>query len=96
MERVLKVGILRRGIPKAIYVDNGKVYASNQFGAACASLGIERIHAAPYSPEGYPEDFIIPKKRIESLNCEGFYSFSHRIFGIIFSTGLSTFQATQF
>jgi transposase InsO family protein len=60
MERVLKVGILRRGIPKAIYVDNGKVYASNQFGAACASLGIERIHAAPYSPEGYPEDFIIP------------------------------------
>jgi putative transposase len=52
MERVLKVGILRRGVPLAIYVDNGRVYASNQFGAACASLGIERIHAAPYSPEG--------------------------------------------
>jgi putative transposase len=52
MERVLKVGILRRGLPKAIYVDNGKVYASNQFGAACATLGIEKIHAAPYSPEG--------------------------------------------
>lgn len=52
MERVLKVGILRRGKPLAIYVDNGKVYASNQFGAACASLGIQRIHAAPYSPEG--------------------------------------------
>jgi transposase InsO family protein len=52
MERVLKVGILRRGVPQAIYVDNGKVYASTQFGAACASLGIQRIHAAPYSPEG--------------------------------------------
>ena len=52
MERVLKVGILRRGVPRAIYVDNGKVYASTQFGAACASLGIQRIHAAPYSPEG--------------------------------------------
>ena len=52
MERVLKVGILRRGLPQALYVDNGKVYASTQFGAACASLGIQRIHAAPYSPEG--------------------------------------------
>jgi transposase InsO family protein len=52
MERVLKVGILRRGKPLAIYVDNGRVYASNQFGAACASLDIQRIHAAPYSPEG--------------------------------------------
>jgi putative transposase len=52
MERVLKVGILRRGIPKAIYVDNGKVYTANQFGAACATLGIQRILASPYAPEG--------------------------------------------
>lgn len=52
LERVLKVGILRRGVPKAIYVDNGKVYSALQFGAACASLGIQKIHAAPYSPEG--------------------------------------------
>lgn len=52
MERVLKVGILRRGVPQAIYVDNGKVYSALQFGAACASLGIRKIHAAPYSPEG--------------------------------------------
>jgi transposase InsO family protein len=52
MERVLKVGILRRGLPKAIYVDNGKVYAANQFAAACASLGIQRMHTKPYAPEG--------------------------------------------
>ena len=52
LERVLKVGILRRGVPKAIYVDNGKVYSALQFGAACASLGIQKIHAAPYAPEG--------------------------------------------
>jgi putative transposase len=52
MERVLKVGILRRGLPKAIYVDNGLVYSSTQFGAACATLGIQRIKAAPYSPQG--------------------------------------------
>lgn len=51
MERVLKVGILRRGVPKAVYVDNGLVYSSTQFSAACASLGIQRIQTAPYSPE---------------------------------------------
>jgi putative transposase len=52
MERVLKVGILRRGVPAALYVDNGLVYVSNQFGVACAALGIRRIHATPYRPEG--------------------------------------------
>jgi putative transposase len=39
LERVLKVAILRRGLPKAIYVDNGQVYSANQFAAACAALG---------------------------------------------------------
>jgi transposase InsO family protein len=52
MERVLKVALLRRGLPWAIYVDNGLVYSSTQFGAACATLGIQRIKAAPYAPEG--------------------------------------------
>lgn len=51
LERVLKVGILRRGLPQAIYVDNGKVYAAHQFEAACASLGIRKLHTAPYAPE---------------------------------------------
>ena len=51
MERVLKVAILRRGLPQAIYVDNGQVYSATQFGAACATLGIQRIHTAPYSPQ---------------------------------------------
>jgi len=52
MERVLKLGILRRGIPHALYVDNGLVYSSTQFGAACATLGIRRIQGRPYAPEG--------------------------------------------
>jgi putative transposase len=52
LERVLKVGMLKRGVPQAIYVDNGKVYQAQQFAVACASLGIRRIHAAPYSPQG--------------------------------------------
>jgi transposase InsO family protein len=52
LERVLKIAILRRGLPKAIYVDNGQVYSATQFAAACATLAIQRIQAAPYSPEG--------------------------------------------
>jgi putative transposase len=52
MERVLKIAILRRGLPRTIYVDNGQVFAAIQFGVACATLGIQRIHGAPYSPEG--------------------------------------------
>jgi transposase InsO family protein len=52
MERVLKVGILRRGLPRAIYVDNGQVYSATQFAAACATLAIHRIQATPYAPEG--------------------------------------------
>jgi putative transposase len=51
LERVLKVAILKRGLPKALYVDNGQVYNATQFSVACASLGIQCIHTAPYSPE---------------------------------------------
>lgn len=51
MERVLKVALLRRGLPKVLYVDNGAVYSATQFGAACATLGIHRLHTAPYAPE---------------------------------------------
>jgi putative transposase len=52
LERVLKVALLRRGVPHALYVDNGAVYSALQFSAACAALGIQKIHAAPYAPEG--------------------------------------------
>ena len=51
LERVLKLAILRRGLPKALYVDNGQVYSANQFNAACATLGIRRIQTAPYAPQ---------------------------------------------
>jgi putative transposase len=51
LERVLKVAILRRGLPQAVYVDHGQVYSDTQFSAACATLAIRRIHTAPYSPE---------------------------------------------
>ena len=50
LERVLKVAILRRGLPERLYVDNGKVYVSTQLAAACATLGIRAIHSTPYAP----------------------------------------------
>jgi putative transposase len=51
LERVLKVAILKRGLPKALYVDNGQVYHATQLAAACASLGVDCRHTAPYAPE---------------------------------------------
>jgi len=50
LERVLKVAVLRRGVPERTYVDNGKVYVSTQLAAACATLGIRQIHSTPYTP----------------------------------------------
>ena len=50
LERVLKLAILRRGLPERLYVDNGKVYVSTQLAAACATLGIRPIHSTPYAP----------------------------------------------
>jgi transposase InsO family protein len=50
LERVLKVALLRRGIPQSLYVDNGKVYVSTQLAAVCATLGIRLIHSTPYTP----------------------------------------------
>lgn len=49
---VLKQAILRRGVPKRLYVDNGAVYRSNHLSLVCAKLGITLIHARPYLPQG--------------------------------------------
>jgi putative transposase len=52
LEDCFKRAIMRCGIPLAIYVDQGAVYKSQQLNAVCASLGIQRILASPYAPEG--------------------------------------------
>lgn len=52
LERVFKVAILRRGVPEALYVDNGQIFNATQFRAACATLRTEVIFAAPYHPQG--------------------------------------------
>lgn len=50
MQSVFKNAIKTYGRPKKLFVDNGGPYANNQLSYICASLGIELIHAKPYSP----------------------------------------------
>ena len=44
--------LLRRGIPRKLYVDNGSAFRSHHLEHTCASLGIVLIHSKPYQPEG--------------------------------------------
>lgn len=51
MQKVFKEAIQTYGKPKKLFVDNGGPYDNKQLSLICASLGIELIHAKPYSPE---------------------------------------------
>jgi putative transposase len=48
---VMQQAILRRGIPKRLYVDNGAAYRSHHLSLVCAKLGITLIHTRPYQPQ---------------------------------------------
>ena len=50
--RALRAGIAGRGLPKALYVDNGSPFVSGQLLRASAVLGIRLIHSRPGRPEG--------------------------------------------
>jgi putative transposase len=47
---MLKEAFIRRGIPKILYTDNGKIFRSDTLHFACAGLGIMLTHTAPYDP----------------------------------------------
>lgn len=51
MQKVFKNAIKTYGKPKRLFVDNGGPYDNKQLSLICASLGVELIHAKPYSPE---------------------------------------------
>ena len=48
---VLKQAVMRRGLPKRLFVDNGSAYRSQHLALVCAQLGITLIHARPYQPQ---------------------------------------------
>jgi transposase InsO family protein len=52
LENTLHKAILKRGIPEALYVDNGQIFSAHQIDLICAELGIRKITCKPYSPEG--------------------------------------------
>jgi hypothetical protein len=44
--------LLRRGLPRKLYVDNGSAYRSRHLEHICAQLAIAMIHAKAYQPQG--------------------------------------------
>ena len=44
--------LLRRGLPRKIYTDNGSAFRSHHLEHTAASLGIALIHSRPYKPQG--------------------------------------------
>ena len=46
-----KTAVAKRGVPKKLFVDNGKVYHSNQLQFICASIGSIVAFARPFSPQ---------------------------------------------
>ena len=49
---VFRQALLRRGIPKKLFVDNGGAYRSRRLDLVCARLGVALIHARPYHAAG--------------------------------------------
>jgi hypothetical protein len=48
----LRQAIAARGLPVRMYIDNAKIYRSQQLARIAASLGILIVHTPPYQPEG--------------------------------------------
>jgi putative transposase len=48
----LRPALASRGVPQAIYVDNGSAFVDSWLLRACATLGIKLVHSTPGRPEG--------------------------------------------
>lgn len=48
----LKPALSARGVPKAVYVDNGSAYCDAWLLRACAKLGVQLVHSTPGRPQG--------------------------------------------
>ena len=48
----LRPALASRGVPEAIYVDNGSAFVDAWLLRACAKLGIKLVHSAPGKPQG--------------------------------------------
>jgi transposase InsO family protein len=48
----LKQAFLKRGLPRRVYVDNGRIFRSRMILQLAARLGIHLLHSRPYRPQG--------------------------------------------
>lgn len=48
----LRPALASRGVPEAVYVDNGSAFVDAWLLRACASLGIKLVHSTPGRPQG--------------------------------------------
>lgn len=51
VEDCFRKAILKEGLPRRVYFDNGPQYRTKWMERACAVLGIKLLYAKPYSPE---------------------------------------------
>lgn len=51
VEDCFRKAILKEGLPRRVYFDNGKQYRTKWMERACGILGIKLLFAKPYSPE---------------------------------------------
>ncbi len=49
---VLEQALLKRGLPRKLYVDNSPAFRSRHLEHITASLGIALVHSKPYKPQG--------------------------------------------
>lgn len=52
LEAALRMGLMSRGVPGAVYTDNGSPFVSGQLLRCCAVLGCRLIHSRPGRPQG--------------------------------------------
>lgn len=50
-QKTFKEGLKKYGIPKRIFLDNGKTYKNEQLSIICANCGMALIYTKPYSPQ---------------------------------------------
>jgi hypothetical protein len=48
----LKQALLRRGLPRRLYCDNGATFRTHHLQVICATLNISLVHSRPHKPRG--------------------------------------------
>jgi putative transposase len=48
----LKQALLKRGVPRRLYMDNGRIFRSRLLLLVAARLGIQLLHTRPFMPQG--------------------------------------------